>query len=97
MDYNPVVCSAVGYDAQSFAGLSESSPEKRGSDEKGGWQNKYSRFTKNGKCNGTTVTYLERLLCSDSVFSCLLCLPWNFHSYLALVPRLYFLSEKHCY
>lgn len=57
VDYNPAVCFTIGYDAQSFAGLSEFSSEKCGSNEKGSWQNKHSGFTKNGKYSGTKVAF----------------------------------------
>lgn len=77
VDYNPAVCFTIGYDAQSFAGLSEFSTEKCGSDEKGSWQNKHSRFTKNGKYRGTKVTHLECLFFLVCFFSSLLCLLWH--------------------
>lgn len=77
VDYNPAVCFTIGYDAQSFAGLSEFSTEECGSDEKGSWQNKHSRFTKNGKYSGTKIMHLECLLFLICFFSSLLCLLWH--------------------
>lgn len=72
VDYNPVVCFTVGYDASSFTGLSEFSPEKCGSDEKGSWQNKYGWFTENGKYGGTEFTYLECSICTNAFFQFLM-------------------------
>lgn len=73
VDCNPVVCFTVRYDTPSFTGLSEFSPEKCGSNEKGSWQNKYGWFAENGKYGGTEVMHSEcsvQLLCSNFCVFC---------------------------